>query len=301
MVELVREPRTSLLALLVVAGTVGIAAGGCGGGGTHSTGGAGHGGGRGGAGGGAGAPVAGASGTAGAAGGGTAGAAGQAGAGAAGAAGHSAAGNGGGGGTAGGGTAGRGTAGAGGVAGGGGTAAGGTAGAAGGGAAGAGGAGSPDAGAGCSYGVASSQATTSQLNLFGTPAYFNGGQPLPAGHYVITYVDGCMKYGSGQGWTVNAYADGHDGWWLVGATTGDKYVVLPGTIGYAAGSGAFDAFEDCVTASKLSAPVMFTHAGGVLGIWLQDSPYSDNSAGENDRNPAWRLDRTDCTDAGVSN
>ncbi|HVT08891.1 MAG TPA: hypothetical protein VHO67_15640, partial [Polyangia bacterium] len=187
-------------------------------------------------------------------------------------------------------------------AGGGGTATAGTAGGTAGSAGGAGGAaGSPDAGAGCSYGVASSQATTSQLNLFGTPAYFNGGQPLPAGHYVITYVDGCMKYGSGQGWTVNAYADGRDGWWLVGATTADKYVVLPGTVGYAAGAGAFDAFEDCVTASKLSAPVTFTHAGGVLGIWLQDTPYSDNSAGENDRNPAWRLDRTDCADAGVSN
>ena len=159
----------------------------------------------------------------------------------------------------------------------------------------------PTRGAGCSYGVAESSATASDLSLFGTAAYFNGGQPLPAGHYVVTYVDGCMKYGSGQGWTVNAYADGHDGWWLVGATTSDKLLVLPGTVGYAAGAGAFDAFEDCVTASKLSTPVTFTHAGGVLGIWLQDSPYSDNSAGENDRNPAWRLERTDCTDAGVSN
>jgi hypothetical protein len=41
--------------------------------------------------------------------------------------------------------------------------------------------------------------------------------------------------------------------------------------------------------------VTFTHTGGVLGIWLQDSPYTDNTAGENDRNPSWRLDGLDCT------
>jgi hypothetical protein len=109
-----------------------------------------------------------------------------------------------------------------------------------------------------------------------------------------------MKYGGGQGWTVNAYADGSAGWWLVGATTSDKIKVLPGTIGYAVGAGAFDQFEDCVSASKLAAPVMFTHAGGKLGVWLQDAPYSDNTAGVNDRNPVWRLQRVDCTDGGVA-
>jgi hypothetical protein len=161
-------------------------------------------------------------------------------------------------------------------------------------------AGSADAGAACSYGVAASQATANDLSLFGTPAYFNDGQPVPAGTYVVTYVDGCMKYGSGQAWTVNAYADGTDGWWLIGATTSDKILVLPGTVGYVAGSGGFDVFEDCVSASKLSAPVTFTHAGGVLGVWLQDTPYSDNSAGTDDRNPAWSLRRVDCADGGAT-
>jgi hypothetical protein len=156
-----------------------------------------------------------------------------------------------------------------------------------------------DAGSSCSFGQASSQATASDLGLFGTPAYFNGGQPLPAGTYVLTYVDGCMKYGSGQGWTVDAYADGSDGWWLIGATTTDKILVLPGTVGYAVGSGAFAAFDDCVAASLLSAPVTFTFGGGVLGVWLQDTPYSDNTAGENDRNPSWRLDLASCGDGGA--
>jgi hypothetical protein len=156
-----------------------------------------------------------------------------------------------------------------------------------------------DAGPGCTFGQASSQATASDLNLFGTVAYFNGGQPLPAGSYKLTYVDGCMMYGSGQGWTVNAYADGHDGWWLVGATSSDKILVLPGTIGYAPDAGAFSDFAGCVAASLLSPPVTFLHQGGVLGVWLQDSPYSDNTAGENDRNPSWRLDGVDCTDAGT--
>jgi hypothetical protein len=158
-----------------------------------------------------------------------------------------------------------------------------------------------DAGMTCSFGQASSQATASDLSLFGTPAYFNGGQPIPAGTYRITYVDGCMKYGSGQGWTVNAYADGSDGWWLVGATTGDKILVLPGTVGYAPGSGAFDMFDDCVAASQLSAPVTFLHQAGVLGVWLQDSPYSDNTAGQDDRNPSWRLDGVGtCGDGGAA-
>lgn len=156
-----------------------------------------------------------------------------------------------------------------------------------------------DAGPSCTFGQAASQASASDLNLFGTPAFFNNDQPLAAGTYRLTYVDGCMKYGSGQGWTVNAYANGTDAWWLVGATTADKILVLPGTAGYAPDAGAFSDFASCVAASLLSAPVTFTHTGGVLGVWLQDSPYSDNTAGQDDRNPTWRLDGVDCTDAGT--
>jgi hypothetical protein len=145
-------------------------------------------------------------------------------------------------------------------------------------------------------GDASSDATANDLSLFGTPVFFDGGQTLPAGTYEVTYLDGCIHYGSGQGWTVNAYdAGGCCNWWLIGATTSDQRLVLPGTIGWQAGAGAFNDFEECVAASLVVPPVTFEHAGGPLGIWLRDSPYSDNSAGLDGRNPKWRLRRVgDC-------
>jgi hypothetical protein len=144
---------------------------------------------------------------------------------------------------------------------------------------------------GCTLGEVTSSATADNLSLFGTPVYFAGGRSLPAGTYQVTYVDGCMKYSSGQGWTVNAYNEtGCCQWWLIGSSTSDRLLEMPGTIGYAPGMGAFANFEDCVTASKASPPKQFQHPGGVLGIWLQDNPYSDNTAGENGRNPTWQLD-----------
>jgi len=158
-----------------------------------------------------------------------------------------------------------------------------------------------DAGPTCTVGEVQSDATASNLSLFGTPVYFDNGNPIPAGTYEMQYIDGCMKYGGGQGWTVNAYDGGCCSWWLVGATTTDKKIVPPGTIGYAPGAGAFAAFEDCVTASKLKPPKVFNHSGGPLGIWLQDVPYSDNLAGVDGRNPKWRLTRLgECVDGGSS-
>jgi hypothetical protein len=148
-----------------------------------------------------------------------------------------------------------------------------------------------DAPTSCSFGEVASEATADDLSLFGAPVYFNAGMPLPAGTYVISYVDGCMKYSADQGWTVNAYADGSDGWWLIGASTADKKLVLPGNIGFLIGEGGFPVFEDCVAASKAAQPETFEHAGGQLGIWLQDSPYTDNLAGEGGRNPKWSLVR----------
>lgn len=151
----------------------------------------------------------------------------------------------------------------------------------------------------CNIGEATSEATASDLSLFGTPVYFNDGDSIPPGTYRISYVDGCMKYGGGQGWTVNAYDQGgccH--WWLIGANTSDTILVPPGTIGFAAGSGAFADFQECVTASRAAPAKDFEHAGGKLGIWLQDSPYTDNSAGEGG-NPKWKLERLGaCVDGG---
>lgn len=135
-------------------------------------------------------------------------------------------------------------------------------------------------------------------DVFGGVATFNGGIAVPAGQYRVAYVDGCMKYSSYQGWTVHAYAQGDpggdDAYWLVAATTMQKVNRPPGTIGWAAGQGAYAAFEDCVAANVMLSPVEFAFSGGVLGVWLLDAPYTDNVAGEGGRSPAWRLTRADC-------
>jgi hypothetical protein len=150
----------------------------------------------------------------------------------------------------------------------------------------------------CSFGSAINYATQSSLSLFGQITYYEGGAVLPAGHYRVTYVDGCMKYSSaGQDWTIHAYADGHDDFWL-GTTAGDMLVMPPGTIGYSAdpsqnGGGAFTSFDDCVNANKALPPVEFDFAGGQLGAWNNDSNPYDNVAGVSDDggidNPQWSL------------
>ena len=145
--------------------------------------------------------------------------------------------------------------------------------------------------AGCSFGSAASLAVPGMLDLFGQISYFGDGGVLPGGRYVVRYVDGCMKYGGGQDWTIHAYASGSIAWWLVGASSSIQYLMPPGTVGYAASNGAYVQFADCVAANLLLPPVEFDFDGGVLGVWLQDSPYSDNLAGEGGRNPSWQLTR----------
>jgi hypothetical protein len=143
----------------------------------------------------------------------------------------------------------------------------------------------------CDFGSAASFATQSSLDLFGQITYFAGGDVLPAGRYRVQYVDGCMKYGPGQDWTVQAYADGSDAFWL-GATTGDKLFLPPATAGYSAtagGGGAYVTFDECVAANLALPPSEFDFAGGQLGVWLADSQYSDNMAGTDGRNPKWSL------------
>jgi hypothetical protein len=127
-------------------------------------------------------------------------------------------------------------------------------------------------------------------DVFGAVVDFNGGATLPAGHYRITYVDGCMKYSGDQGWTVNAYAEGagSDQYWLVDGNH-DDIVVPPGSVGFMVGDGAYADFDACVAANVVLAPLDFDFDGGVLGVWLDDDPYTDNIAGENGRNPTWKL------------
>jgi hypothetical protein len=148
----------------------------------------------------------------------------------------------------------------------------------------------------CVIGDAENVGAAQDVNLFGQVAYFASGQPIPAGRYEVSYVDGCMKYASFQGWTINALS-GCCEWWLVGNNTGDRKLVLPGTLGMMAGEGAFANFEDCTAANLQVPPMEFDHNGGPLGVWLADSPYSDNLPGLDGRNPRWRLTRlNDCTD-----
>jgi hypothetical protein len=142
------------------------------------------------------------------------------------------------------------------------------------------------------------EATTRDPTV-GVPVYFNGGNSLAPGTYEVEYVDGCMKYSGGQGWTVNAYDPPECcNWWIIGETTSDRKIEPPGAVGFLVGAGAYENFEDCVTASKMAPPRRFAHTGGKLGIWLQDIPYTDNIKGIDGRNPKWRLTRIPCVDGG---
>lgn len=132
----------------------------------------------------------------------------------------------------------------------------------------------------CDFGTARSTATTSTLDLYGKVVFFNGGASLAAGRYAIRYLDGCMKFAPDQGWTIHAYEDGRSAWWLVGATSSLPLLMPPGTVGWSPSNGAFSTFADCVAANRALSPKEFDFAGGVLGIWLRDTPYSDRSQPE---------------------
>jgi hypothetical protein len=141
----------------------------------------------------------------------------------------------------------------------------------------------------CGLGSAGSFATDESLDLFGEVTYFHAGKPLPDGRYRVQYEGGCMKYSANQDWAVHAFQDGSDAFWLVGDTTAQRLTIPPGTFGFLVGMGGHASFEECVTANLALEPVEFEFAGGKLGLWLQDSPYSDNLAGVDGSNPTWSL------------
>jgi len=138
----------------------------------------------------------------------------------------------------------------------------------------------PDVAPPCDYGTLVS-------DVFGATVEWNGGAPVPAGHYRVTYVDGCMKYSSGQAWTVNAYANGPDTLYVV--ADGVSLAPAPGTVGFQQGQGAFASFDECVAANQSDAPLEIDFDGGTLGLQLDDFPYTDNVEGESGRNPTYRL------------
>jgi hypothetical protein len=128
----------------------------------------------------------------------------------------------------------------------------------------------------------------------GATTYFANGASIPAGRYRVRYVDGCMKYGAGQGWSVNAYRLGvtpSHHWWFISAGQQLTSVIPPGTVGFIPGMGGFATFDDCVKANLALPPVELTLDGGPLGVRLQDDPYSDNVGGRDGRDPTWSLER----------
>lgn len=139
---------------------------------------------------------------------------------------------------------------------------------------------------GCSLGQATSLASDQSLDLFGNITYFANGKDLPAGRYRIAYVDGCMKFSASLPWSVNNALS--TGWWLVGAASDDRVVALPGKADNIPLLGAAT-FEECVARNRMLGPKEFDFAGGKLGIWLDDGPYTDNLAGDGGRNPTWQL------------
>ena len=135
------------------------------------------------------------------------------------------------------------------------------------------------------------------LDLFGDITWVADGAELAAGRYRVKYVDGCMKYSSFGHWTIHSFEDGSLAAYL-GTEIGEELQLLPGTFGVDKSDGAFNHFEDCVNANLLLDPVEFEFSGGMLGIWLLDSNYSNNEGGQQNRNPTWQLERfevDDCT------
>ena len=134
-------------------------------------------------------------------------------------------------------------------------------------------------------------------DIFGATVSFAGGKPLPAGRYVLTWVDGCMRYSGNQGWTVNAYASSSPYGFTLVDGAGQVLLTPPGTSGVFPGQGAYATFPECVAANaRRDAPIVFDFAGGPLGVHLVDDPYTDNEGGPEGRNPTWRLDTGACAD-----
>lgn len=129
-------------------------------------------------------------------------------------------------------------------------------------------------------------------DVFGAALDFAGGANLPAGRYRVVYVDGCMKYSTGQAWSVNAYGAGASAelprWWLTGNRV--RLATMPGTVGFDLGSGGFATFEQCVASNLSVAPIEIDFDGGVLGVALGDDPYRDNVMGVGGRSPSWALE-----------
>jgi hypothetical protein len=126
---------------------------------------------------------------------------------------------------------------------------------------------------------------------------FDGGTTLPAGHYRLTYADGCMIYGGGQPYTVHAYAPSaaapaYATWLVVLQDGGFEPVILPGYWIYGADASPSPAnYTACVTLNLTAPPTEFDYDAGVLlGVECNDSPLGDNQGGPDGGSPTWHLE-----------
>jgi hypothetical protein len=129
----------------------------------------------------------------------------------------------------------------------------------------------------CDYGSAAPEGSAADLTRLARVVYFGGGAVLPAGSYRVRYDDGCLKYSGLEGWTVHNGVNA--GLWLVGAQPSTRLARPPGTVGVLAGIDAFADFEACVTANRALPPLVFSHGGGPIGLFLDDDVYTDDVLG----------------------
>lgn len=134
-------------------------------------------------------------------------------------------------------------------------------------------------------------------DVYGNVVYFNNGNPIPAGTCTITYAGGCMQYAPGYGWTVHeappGIVNGASGFWLVTTSGATRISMLPGNFDYQMTSTGYATFDACMTANfAQDTPMVVQWPGGVLGVWLEDYPYNDNTGGPGGDNPTWDMDCT---------
>lgn len=164
----------------------------------------------------------------------------------------------------------------------------------------------------CASGIAGANTQSGNIGFGSFVSFTNstGGTIFQPGTYEVRYVDGCMKYGGGQLWTVNAQYPDYG--WYIGVGASNKLSQAPGAVGYSScgnnqtpGQGCgFQIFADCVAYSQNIVNVppkeVTLASSSTLGVWIQDganggNQYGDNVAGEGGKNPSWLVKLKNCS------
>jgi hypothetical protein len=129
-------------------------------------------------------------------------------------------------------------------------------------------------------------------------AYFDSGSYLSAGYYRIEYVSGAMRYTHGVPISID------DPW-----TPGNGFRILhsesnsnpSGTSILAPGDNALFPTQAEVEEHNQGDSVIFYHAGGKIGMYLVDNPYSDNDDMSGiSHNPTFKLVGLPCNKLPVN-